>query len=353
MAAYGRGRTRPTFAEIRKLKEGDLAPAYLFAGEEDYLKRQALEVLRQRHLGSDPNQFTDIVLYGTETSWDAVLEAVATAPLFAPQRLVTVKFLEKLSAPPKGTLDAYLAAPTPGTLLVLVEGAEAWARRKRRKKDGYPEPGLERVIFKAATEAEVLQFLERECKRQKVRLEPAARRFLTETVGSKLGDLALELEKAALFVGTEDGTITTDVLKKVTGIQAPPGDFALANVLGDRDLEAARKVLYRLLEEGESPIGILVQMVNHFTLLFQVSAMERAGIDPQSALRLHPYRYKILQQQAALYRNAMAPSLFRAFYAADLKSKGGSALDPIQSLDLLLTYLCTGKKQALTPLLTP
>ena len=79
-----------TQAELTKrLKSGDVAGAYLFCGEEAYLRRAFTVLLRQKLLG-DPafETFNHLLHEGATIDYGTLLSDVQTPPFFEPNKLV-------------------------------------------------------------------------------------------------------------------------------------------------------------------------------------------------------------------------------------------------------------------------
>ena len=71
------------------LKENALQGAYLFAGPEEYLKREALQALRRALLPAGLEQLNEAVLEGATAA--QVIEAAETLPFLCERRIVEVR----------------------------------------------------------------------------------------------------------------------------------------------------------------------------------------------------------------------------------------------------------------------
>ncbi|GAH46033.1 unnamed protein product, partial [marine sediment metagenome] len=69
---------------LRELEAGRTAPAYLFEGEEDYLKEEALKKLKERIILPDYEDFNYEKLSALDVPATQIIESVSTLPLKGP-----------------------------------------------------------------------------------------------------------------------------------------------------------------------------------------------------------------------------------------------------------------------------
>jgi DNA polymerase III subunit delta len=244
------------------------ASAYLFLGQEGFQRRACKEALLNRVLPGDlrAEGLTQIDLENTTLpevlddarslslfSSDRVVW-VCSAELALPRRLTTGGDDAEDSEKPGGSaLAAYLKAPTPGTVLVFECSRYDFAGDDRAK--------LERVEkFYSAVPATVefhpftpesIRFLAQElAKEHQLKIGGAELAALLDAVGGDAARLSAEIEKLALFVGSERG-VTMDDLRTLVPNSAQSTIFALVHALGKRDRAGALKSLDILIREGE------------------------------------------------------------------------------------------------------
>ena len=71
------------------LKAGELSPVYLFTGPEEYVKREALDALRQKLLPPGLETLNDATLEGVTAQ--QITDACETMPMMCDRRIVTVR----------------------------------------------------------------------------------------------------------------------------------------------------------------------------------------------------------------------------------------------------------------------
>jgi len=242
-------------------------PAYLFLGQEGYQRRLCKNALLDRllpgDLRSDGLTQTDL----EAKSLPEILDDARSLSLFASERVIWICSAElalprRLSEtaddpatsekPAASELAAYLAAPTPGTVLVFECSrydftGDDRARLERVQKFYSDLPAVE---FRHFT-PESSRFLAQQLARQHgLRLGGAELALLLDAVAGDASRLVSEIEKLSLFVGTERN-VTADDLRSLVPNAAQSTIFALVNALGKRDRAAALRSLDILIREGE------------------------------------------------------------------------------------------------------
>jgi len=105
----------------------------------------------------------------------------------------------------------------------------------------------------AATD--LVQSLSKKCG---LRFEDEARDLFVLLTGGETRTVENELEKLDLFLGAEGRVITLDDVRTMVPLSRSGVIFELGNALAGRRLERALALVRRLLDQGESAIGILL-----------------------------------------------------------------------------------------------
>jgi len=110
-----------TFAEFQKLIERGHVPAVLVVhGEEPFLARLAVDLLKRRVLTPGSEAFDFASLSGGETSAEAIAAQAATAPMLSERRLTVVYEFERMNPSQKQKLLEHIGPPGGAACLVLV-----------------------------------------------------------------------------------------------------------------------------------------------------------------------------------------------------------------------------------------
>jgi DNA polymerase-3 subunit delta len=301
----------------------ELKPVYLIAGSDRPKVDRAVARLRAR-FEEDTVELHDAV----ETAGDDAVAACNALGLFGSgERLVIVTSVEAWKADDAKAIAAYLAAPTPGTVLALVAAelkkgsplAKAVAPHGEVLVWDAPQRGLERWVAE--------QF--------KLRSTPAdgdACKLLVELVGNDLYELAAEVDKLATWAAGDP--VTTDEVELLVAARASSPAFVLTDAWGRRDVAEVLRASERILERTGDPRSrtiprVVGALTNHVGRLRAVQRLDGEGVEAKEAaaqLKLHPFYVRKLYAQA---RNFSVDELRGAtvrLAELDHALKGGSRL---------------------------
>lgn len=254
---------------LSRVEKQPPAPAYLFIGQEGYQRRICRNALTHRVLPieSRAEGLSQIDLEGS--SLTQVLDDARSMSLFSAERLLWVSSAElalprRLTAADEeegggggnsaGTqLAEYLKDPSPGTVVVFECSRYDFAgddRAKLERVQKFFAAVPVTVEFRHYT-AEASRFLAQQlAKEHKLRLGNMELAILLDAVAGDANRLAGEIEKLALYVGTERPVQAED-LQALVPNAAQSTIFTLVNALGKRDRIAALRSVDILIREGE------------------------------------------------------------------------------------------------------
>ena len=301
----------------------ELKAAYLIAGSDRPKVDRAVARLRAR-FDDDAVELHD----AAETPGEDAVAACNALGLFGSgDRLIVVSSVEAWKADDAKAVAAYLAAPTPSTVLALVGGelkkdgplAKAVAPHGEVLVWDVPRRGLERWVAE--------QF--------KLRSTPAdgdACRLLVELVGNDLYDLAAEVDKLATWAA--GSPVTTAEVEALVAERAESPAFVLTDAWGSRDVAAVLLASERMLERSGDPRSrtiprVVGALTNHVGRLRAVQRLDEEGVEAKEAasrLKLHPFYVRKLYAQS---RNFSVDELRGAtvrLAELDHALKGGSRL---------------------------
>jgi DNA polymerase-3 subunit delta len=238
------------------------APVYLFLGPEVWQRDRCRRALIARALG-DADRDQGLTRHDLDSvSLAEVLDDARSFSLFALRRMIWVASAE--SALPRGRaageeataaadLAGYLKNPVPGTVVVFdaarfeFDGEDKAKLERLAKFYGAIPDQVEFRPFTPESARRVAQDIARE---RGLRMGVSEIGLLVEALGADAGRIAGEIEKLALYVGTERPVTADDIAALVPNAQATT-IFALVNALGRGDRKRSLDSLDTLLREGE------------------------------------------------------------------------------------------------------
>jgi DNA polymerase-3 subunit delta len=330
----------------KSLQKGDIAPLYYFHGDEPYLIERAVKRLMGLTVPTDSRDFNLDIFYGKECKGAEIAAASQTLPMFADRRVVLVKRSGELSPAALEILTECIADPSPSTCLIF-EGDKIDQRKRffvEMKKLG------NLVEFKRLYENQLGPFIREEAAGFGKKMEAAAAEMLVYLAGNNLQEIAAEVEKVAIFVGSRDSITVADIREIVSDTKVD-SIFELTDSIGRRDLGKALRNLNTILRDGEAPLMVMAMLTRHFRQLWRVKELcdKRLPLNEiGKSAGINPYFIKGIVEQARDYRISEFRGIFERLFATDLalKTSGGK---PVSLLECLLMDICgTGTGRGLS-----
>lgn len=192
-------------ALYRQVRKGAIDPVYYLHGDEDILKDEAIREIVDRVL--DPTMRTFNLDQPDTAGLDAerLHTLLNTPPMLAERRVVVLRGVSQLQrkARARDALLRYLAAPSPDTVLVMVDPALDPAKEKPRSKESLADvfpPTVTAVALDRLPPERVQRWIAHRAGTLGVALEDEAAAHLASALDHELGGIAQELEKLAVAV---------------------------------------------------------------------------------------------------------------------------------------------------------
>ena len=333
-------------------------------GPDRFLVSQALAAAVEKHspAGDDPGGLNITRLDGARITPDELSRSAQSMGFFSDHRLVIVEGLlgrfasrgasdegggETEAAPTKGrakrdesltgSFATILASLPDSTVLILVERGgvnkgsalfKAAARYGKVEEHTSPKgAALERWVKERASSLGV-------------RATPGAQATLA-TALPDLQALASELDKLALYVG-EGGAISEDTLRDISYAAKADDVFELTSAIAMRDARSALARLYRLVEGGTAPEGILPVLAWQIRTLIAVRDMLDRRV-PESRMAqasgMNDYTLRKAIPQARHFTMPKLTDIHTRLLNLDHGVKTGEA-DADLTLDALVVEMC-------------
>lgn len=337
----------------QELKQGKIAPLYLFYGTESYLIEETCRWIQQRVTADDANEWSRTVMDLEETAIQDVVREVETASFFAEARVVVAKHAWFLTGTNKKSkvdhrleeLSRYIQTPMEENVLILTVEAEKLDNRKKLVKE------LKKTVRVAAfppLEAKDLErWVSKRIRQAGLHPQPQAVDTLIRHIGSDLRLLDAEIRKLSTYVGA-GGTLTPAGVKELVPRTLEQDVFQLTDRVAQRRTGEALAIFYDLLANREEPIRILALVIRQFRLLLQVKVLARQGKGEReiaSLLGVHPYPVKLALKQGRSFPEEILRTLLERSIAADREIKSGR-IDKVLAVERLLLSLETAEMPA-------
>ncbi len=299
-------------ADVRK---GDIAPVYLFYGQEDFLIREWSKALQKAALHPGDEDFNLDVLYGNETDGAAIVNTAMSFPMMAEKRMVIVNEFHHLNEKSLNLIAAYAQKPSVSCCLVLTTTKLSGTNAVIKTLSKY----CKTLEAKPLYDNHIPAWIKAHVKERGYNITDEAASLLQLNAGNSLRRLASEIDKIELLL-KERREISVRDIEAIVGASKEYNVFELADAVAEKNMPKSLRILNRLLELGESPIGILVMLTRHYTIIAKAKEMaaQRARKDEMSrTLRVNPYFIDKYVRQAGKYNQSQLGNIFQMLLTAD------------------------------------
>jgi DNA polymerase-3 subunit delta len=249
----------------KSLESQNFAPLYFFFGEEPYLLAQAVNYLKVCALHGGAADFNFNSYYASDVEISQVRDEVETLPMMAPRRVVLLREVQDLSDKEWAQLEPLFETPVDSTVFILV-GSKIDKRKKFYKL--LYEQAIH-VEFKKPFENQIPGWIRHICKGHDLTISDEAIQLLHRLVGNQLTELEAEVVKLKDFLGDRTHVELEDVAQCVSK-KREENVFDLTEKIAEGDRVQSLVQLVRLLDQGQSEIGIVSLVARHMRILLMI-----------------------------------------------------------------------------------
>lgn len=296
MPAKGPVESQDFYKQIEKaIETREFPPLLLFYGEEPYLIDQAVKYVKACVLEGGSVDFNWRSFEAGEAEAAAIKDEVETLPMMASHRAVLVKEVSDLREGDWAFLSPILENPVPSTVLMLT----ATKLDKRKKTIQSLLSSSLSVEFKKPYENQIGGWIRHIGKGLGLEIESQALEVFHRKVGNSLIEIEGELRKLRSYLG-ERTEITLEDVEASVSDRREENIFSLAGVMAVGDHGGALIQAAKLLEQGESELGIVALTARHFRILAMVQigmSQGMSGAKLASHAQVPPYFLNDYQRQ--------------------------------------------------------
>ena len=317
------------------LKSDNVAGAYAFTGEEDYLKRYYLGALREKAVTDDSfSTFNHAVYDGEEIDFASLRDDIMSPPMFERYKLIEWRYpnFEKMKESDLTELDKLLdlvAATDYAVLAFLVSDGDIDVGTAKKESKFVKRFGdrLRILSFERSTDAQLLSWLKRHFDAEGVAVNAEVLNTLIFRVGHSMTVLNNEVTKLCMLAKSRDQqAITVRDVETVSASTPECDTFALSNAILERDKKGAFFALEEMKSRRLDPIMILGMMAKTYTDIVSVVMMLADGTsqaDIQTVTKMNPYRLKLYLAAAKRYTPDKANAIIKELARVDTGAKYG------------------------------
>lgn len=345
--AYAKKTSRSNEA-FQKLK-GDLAAgtlgcAYIFYGEESYLREYYLGELRKKLVPAGFEEFNYHRAEGKDLTVQDLVEMAEAMPMMAERTfIVAVDFdLFKLNEEQREKLIAFLDDIPPYACVVFVyDTVEYKPNRTVKKLYKAVSDHVEAVEFRAADSSDLVVWIARRFKALGKEIDRQTAEYLIFTCGGLMTGLVPEIAKIGAYA--KGKTITQRDIDAVADPVLSAEVFKLSDAVLQGNYDLASSILGDLLKMQTEPIMILAALGSQLRRIYTARMAIDSGRDKYWLMELwdmkSDYPAKLLLTAAKRTSADWCADAVKMCQVLDRRMKSEKGIDAVGELKLLLVRL--------------
>ena len=325
-----------TVTELKnKIKSPEIGGAYIFCGEEDYLKKY---YLREFANISCPDEafslFNRVTFDGADIPIAEVAEALKSPPMASEYKLIEWKYpdIEHMSESEKKLMLelAESISDYPYAIFILFTNMEGFApgTQKRPSKLAVRFGQAYHVgNFEKSTDAQLIGWLKRHFDAERVEASPDTLSALIFRSGHSMEVLNNEVKKLTAYA--KANTLPAITKKEIDLVASPTIEcdaFALSTAITDKNREKAFIAIKDMISRRIDPGATLATLARSFGELVTVSLLLGEGMDAkdiENLLAWNQYKIKICINSAKKWGTQKLSDATARLRELDAKSKSG------------------------------
>lgn len=338
-----------TYEDLRAdMKAGRLGGAYVFHGEEAYLRERTLEEIQRILIAPGTEPFNLRTLEDGATG-EEIVQAVDSVPMLGRHTLVIVRDLDlyKLDEATQEKITALLGDFPEFCVLIFVYDAIPYKTDARRKIHTVLNKNVKVINFSYNKSSKLVPWVRRHFRDGKKDISSSDAEYLIFRVGSSMSVLLGEIEK--LIAYSRSGIVTRADIDAVIVPSLEAESFDLARNLCEGKYAQTFELLDKLFSLREEPGMILGALGWQLRRFYLASAAVQAGGGVKEmrsrCAGMSEYSARMFMKTASHLSPAWCRSALKLCAAADYDLKNSSG-DERGVLETLFIRLAGEKKHA-------
>lgn len=251
------------------MQSGQFKSVYLIYGEEDYLRKQYKDRMREALIGDDTMNYN--YYEGKGISVKELIDVGETLPFFNERRLILVENSGFFSSSQE-ELAGYLKEKPETTCFLFVE-KDVDKRNKLFKTVsslGYA------ANMTAPDERTLIRWISGILKKEQRFMREDAMRHFLERIDTDMENIRRELDKLVVYTdGAQE--ITVGDIDEVCTVYTESQVFDMVRSVAEKQQSKALELYYDLIAQKEAPMRILYWITRQFNQLYQIKDLQSKG----------------------------------------------------------------------------
>lgn len=315
------------------IRQKKFKPLYYFYGDEDYLIDETIKLIINNSLDSSTKSFNLDVVDANSLSAKEFVALASSYPMMTEWRVVIVRDVNRyfISEANREIMQRYFQNPSSTTVLVMVGNKPdgRTAVTKSLKENGIL------FEFKGLWENQIPTWIKKHVEVFGKKITNEGAELLAQYAGNSMREIHTELEKLSIYVG-DKSTIGEEDINALVGVSKVYNIFALQKAVGEKDISKSMIILENMLDNGESPLGIIVMLAKYFQKLWILKGTQfQSDAEIANVFSISPFFVREYRSAAENYKIPEVENIFSVLLEADEALKT-SASEERMAMTLLL-----------------
>ena len=331
------------------LSAGAVGCAYIFYGEESYLREYYLEELRKKLVPVGFEEFNYHRLEGKDLTVQTLTEMAEAMPMLSERTLIVVTDFDifKLGEEQREKLIGLLEDIPPYCCLVFVYDTVAYKPNKTMKKLCKAiGDHVQAVEFRAQDSSDLVAWIVRRFRALDKEIDRQTAEYLIFTCGGLMTGLVPEIQKIGAYA--KGKAITQKDIDDVADPVLSAEVFKLSDAVLQGNYDLAASILGDLLKMQTEPIMILAALGSQLRRIYTARIAIDSGKDKYWLMELwemkSDYPAKLLLNAAKRTTADWCADAVKMCQVLDRRMKSEKGIDSVGELKLLLVRLGAKRK---------
>ena len=331
------------------LSAGAVGCAYIFYGEESYLREYYLEELRKKLVPVGFEEFNYHRLEGKDLTVQTLTEMAEAMPMLSERTLIVVTDFDifKLGEEQREKLIGLLEDIPPYCCLVFVYDTVAYKPNKTMKKLCKAiGDHVQAVEFRAQDSSDLVAWIARRFRALDKEIDRQTAEYLIYTCGGLMTGLVPEIQKIGAYA--KGKAITQKDIDDVADPVLSAEVFKLSDAVLQGNYDLAASILGDLLKMQTEPIMILAALGSQIRRIYTARIAIDSGKDKYWLMELwemkSDYPAKLLLNAAKRTTADWCADAVKMCQVLDRRMKSEKGIDSVGELKLLLVRLGAKRK---------
>lgn len=318
--------------------------AYLFYGEESYLREHYLEELRKKLIPAGFEEFNYHRMEGKDLTVQTLTEMVEAMPMLSERTLLVVRDYDLFKLPEEQReklIDLLNDLPPYCCLVFVYDTIDYRPNRTLRKLTKALNDHVQCVEFRAADSSDLIAWIARRFRALGKDIDRQTAEYLMFTCGGLMTGLVPEIAKIGAYA--KGKTITQRDIDAVADPVLSAEVFKLSDAVVQGNYDAAAQIMGDLLKMQTEPLLILATLGSQLRRIYTARLAIDSGKDQYWLMELwemkSDYPAKLLMNAAKKTTTAWCTQAVTMCQELDRRMKSERGVDAVGELKLLLVRL--------------